>query len=220
MAQNTKSKSVDVKTGIGTLSFPKVFEETKVKNDKGEYEYSAQIIIPKSDKKTLKAIMSAIKEVGESKWGEGRWQKVRTPLRDGDAEKDNMDDNGVSYGEKYPERLGCYFINARSKKPIGIVDRDLTPIVDSGKLYAGCKVKMHLSFYAYASNGNSGIGAGLNGIQFVADGDSLGGGRPSVDSMFDELDESDDFGLDDEVEEQEQPAKKDKKSKKGKKNKG
>lgn len=211
------SKSVDITTGVGTLSFPHVFSDTVGTNDKGEKEYSIQIIIPKSDKKSLRAIMAAIKEVGEAKWGD-KWKAVRTPLRDGDAEKGDLTDDGSTKGEKYPERLGAYFINARSKKPVGVVDRDLTPISDSGRIYGGCKGKISISFYSYSQQGNTGIGAGLNGVQFIADGEPLGGGgKPAVESMFDVLDDDDDLGLDDEVDEVDEKPKKDKKAKAKKK---
>lgn len=185
----------DITTSIGTCSFPKVFPSTKGTKDDGSDDYNVQFIIPKSDKDGVRAIMRAIKEVGEAKWGDA-YKKVRIPLRDGDKESEDITDDGTSKGEKYPERLGCYFINARSQKPVGVVDRQRVPITDSDVLYGGCKIKMHVTFYPYSQSGNSGIGVALNGIQKVADGESFGGGRPSVESMFDLLEEDEDAGLD------------------------
>jgi hypothetical protein len=203
--------TVDVTTGIGTLSFPHVFASTASKNDKGETVYDIQFIIPKSQREDVRALLVAIKKVGEAKWG-ANWKKVRTPLRDGDAEKDELTEDGSTKGDKYPERLGCYFLNARSTKPVGVYDRQRNPIVSADDLYGGCKGKIAVTFYPYSTSGNHGIGVGLNGIQKIADGEAFGGGRPSVESMFDLLDEDDDLGLDDadieeEVEEEPEPPK-------------
>ena len=204
MAETVK---VDLTTGIGTLSFPHVFKETASTNDKGETTYDIQFIIPKSQRADVRAILLAIKKVGEGKWG-ANWKKVRTPLRDGDAEADEMTEDGTLKRDKYPERLGCYFLNARSTKPVGVYDRQRNPILDSNDLYGGCKGKIAVTFYPYSTSGNHGIGVGLNGVQKVADGESFGGGRPSVESMFDLLDDEDDLGLDDDLadEIEEEPA--------------
>lgn len=214
MAGNTEKKTVDVTTGIGTISFPHLFtvQAEQNKNDKGEPVYDCQFLIPKSDRDTARALLAAIKEVGEAKWGD-KWKQVRSPLRDGDKEKDGLTEDGSTKAEKYPERLGHWFINARSKKPIGVVDRTRVPIEDHSKIYAGCKVKINVTFYPYSNSGNHGIGCGLNGVQFIADGEPIaGGGKPSVESMFDLLDDADDLDLDGDdlldEEPEEKPAKK------------
>lgn len=188
--------TVDLTTGIGTLSFPHVFKETASKKDDGSLSYDIQIIIPKEQREDIRAILLAIKKVGVARWGE-KWKSVRTPLRDGDAEKDEMTEDGSTKGEKYPERLGCFFLNARSTKPVGVYDRQRNPIQQSDELYGGCKGKIAVSFYPYSQQGNHGIGVGLNGVQKIADGEAFGGGRPSVESMFDMLDDDEDLGLDD-----------------------
>lgn len=208
----TEKVTVDLTTGIGILSFPHVFKETASTNDKGETVYDIQFIIPKSQREDVRAILKAIKTVGEAKWGD-KWKQVRTPLRDGDAEKDELTEDGTSKEEKYPERLGCYFMNARSTKPVGVYDRQRNPILDQNDLYGGCKGKIAVTFYPYSNSGNHGVGVGLSGVQKVADGEPFGGGRPSVESMFDILEDDDDLGLDpddlgDEADETPAPAKK------------
>lgn len=201
---------IDVTTGVGTIAFPRVFASTAGKNDKGDMTYDIQIIIPKSQRDDVRAIFAAIKKVGEDKWGP-KWKQVRSPLRDGDAEKDELTEDGTPKGEKYPERLGCYFINARSTKPVGVYDRQRNLITEPSDLYSGCKGQIAVTFYAYSNSGNLGIGAGLNGVRKVADGESLGGGgKPSVESMFDLLDDDDldlEDGVDEEIEEVEEAPK-------------
>lgn len=191
--------TVDITTGVGTLSFPHLFSSTASTNDKGETVYDVQIIIPKSQRDDIRALLSAIKKVGEAKWG-ANWKKVRVPLRDGDKEADELTEDGTTKGEKYPERLGAYFLNARSTKPVGVYDRQRSPITDPEEVYGGCKGKIAVTFYPYSTSGNHGIGAGLNGVQKIADGEPFGAGRPSVESMFD-LIEDDDIDLDDEMDE-------------------
>lgn len=205
--------TVDLTTGIGTLSFPHVFESTHSTNDKGEKVYDIQLIIPKSQTEDIKAIIAAIKKVGEAKWGE-RWKKVSQPLRDGDKESEDLTEDGSTKGEKYPERLGCMFMNARSTKPVAVVDRSRTPITNPDDVYGGCKGKISVSFYPYNSNGKQGVGCSLNGVQKVSDGEPFGNARPKVESMFDLLEdeEGDDPFSDDEpkAEKKAKGAKKDK----------
>lgn len=213
----TDKVTVDITTPVGTLSFPHLYASTKSTNDKGEDSYDVQIIIPKSDKEGIKSLLRAIQTVGKAKWGDN-WKKVRQPLRDGDKEADDITDDGKTKGEKYPERLGCYFINARSTKPVTVVDRQRTPILEPSDVYGGCKGKINVTFYPYAQQGNSGIGAGLNGVQKIAEGEPFGAGAPPVESMFDMLDDEDEFDVDevedefdeieeDEIEEEPEPPK-------------
>lgn len=205
MADKTSVK-VDLTTGVGTVSFPRIFPSTAGKKDDGSPSFDIQLLIPKSDRETARAILTAIKQVGESKWGD-KWKGARTPLRDGDREKDELTEDGSSKGEKYPERLGHWFLNARSTKPVGVYDRQRNLITNPDDVYAGCKAKVAVTFYAYSVSGNNGIGVGLNGVQKIADGQPLGSAKPNVESMFDLLDEDDDeLGLDDvdEIEEVEE----------------
>ncbi len=195
MASSTKNEhKVTITTGPGTISFPHLFKETASKNDKGETVYDVQLIIPKSQREDVRAILRAIKEVGEAKWGDN-WRKVRSPLRDGDKEKDELTESGQTKAEVYPERLGCYFINARSSRPVAVVDRLRVPL-DSADVYGGMKGKLNIEFYPYSNSGNHGVGAGLNGVQKIADGEPFGSSAPPVESMFDLLDEDDDADLD------------------------
>lgn len=196
-----QKKTVDVTSGIGTLSFPRVFPSTAgVKKKDGVTKvYDLQFLIPKTDREQARALLKAIAEVGQAKWGDN-WKKVRTPLRDADKEKDELTDDGTTTkGEKYPERLGHWFINCRSEKPVAVVDRTRNIITDPEQIYAGVKAKVSINFYPYSVEGNHGVGAGLNGVQKIADGEPIGGGgKPAVESMFDLLDD-DDLGLDDDA---------------------
>lgn len=168
MATSTK-----VITGKVRLSYVNVFEV----NDKGKY--STAILIPKSDKATIdkiKAAVDAVKAEPKSSqiWGGKFLASFKTPLRDGDTDRDV---------EKNPEYKGCYFVNCNSGQKPGVVDAQLNPIMDKSEVYSGCFARVSINFYAYGVDGNKGIAAGLNNVQKLADGDSLSGRARAEDDF-------------------------------------
>lgn len=179
-------KNTKITTGMVRLSYAHIWEPQK--SEDGKENYSASLIIPKSDKKTLKLIEEAIDnaiENGKDKIGTASKNRLQLPLRDGDEERD--DD---------PVYADAYFINARSQKQPIIVDRRVQPIIDQDEVYSGCYVNASISFFAYNFQGKKGVGVALNAIQKVKDGDVLGGGRISAESEFSSLDDDDDDMLD------------------------
>ena len=97
---------------------------------------------------------------------------LKTPLRDGDAER--PDD------EVY---RNSYFINANSATAPGIVDADRNQIIDRSEMYSGVKGRASINLYAFNSNGNKGIACGLNNLQKIADGTPLGGKSRAEDDF-------------------------------------
>lgn len=181
MAQPAKQLNTKVVTGKVRFSYANVHQPRGF--DGQEAKYSICLLIPKRDTKTVAAINAAIeaaKEVGRDKWGGKIPPNLRTPLRDGDVEKDQ------------PEFRGHYFINASSKFKPGIVDRNRDPLLDPTEFYSGCYGRASINFYAYNFAGNRGIAAGLNNLQKLADGEPLGG-RTRAEDEFDEWNEDDDF---------------------------
>ena len=149
----------------------------------GTPKYSVSLIIPKSDKKTVEAIKAAIQaayEEGESKLkGNGKTvpalSVLKTPLRDGDLER--PDDEAYA---------NSYFVNANSGTAPGIVDADRQPIIDHSEVYSGVYGRASINFYAFNSNGNKGIACGLNNLQKMRDGESLGGKTRAEDDFADD----------------------------------
>jgi len=167
-------KSTKVVTGKVRFSYLHVWEPQAI--DGGtEKKYSVSLLINKSDTKTLAAINAAInaaKETGKGKWGGKVPPKLKLPLRDGDEER--PDD---------PTYAGCYFLNATAKTKPGVVDKDVRPILDQEELYSGCFGRASITFFAFDTNGNRGIACGLNNIQKLEDGESLGG-RQTAEADF------------------------------------
>lgn len=147
--------------------------------DGGEPKYSTAILIPKSDKATVKKIKQAIedaKQAGIAKLGGKIPANLKQPLRDGDAEK--PDD---------PNYAGHYFLNANNKRQPGIVDAQRNEIINPNVVYSGAYGRVNITFYAFAVPTQKGIACALNHVQFLEDGEPLDG-RVSVDEAF-----SDDF---------------------------
>ncbi|ARD98865.1 hypothetical protein V425_04185 [Lactococcus lactis RTB018] len=179
---NNKTNTTKVVTGVNTrLSYAHLFEPVSING--GPEKYSVSVLIPKDDMKTIQAIEKAIDaaiEVGIAKFGGKKPNKVsiKIPLRDGDTERDD---------EAYK---GHYFINANSTNPPQLVDKQVNPILDRSQVYSGCYARVSINFYAYNSSGNKGIAAGLGNLQFVRDGEPLGGKSKATDD-FTTLDDED-----------------------------
>lgn len=155
----------------------------------GTPKFSVRLIIPKSDMVTVNKIKAAIQaayEEGESKLkGNSRsvppLSAIKTPLRDGDAER--PDD---------PAYANSYFINANSTTAPGIVDADRNPILERSEVYSGVYGRASINLYAFNTNGNKGIACGLNNLQKIRDGEPLGS-RSRAEDDFDIDDDDDDF---------------------------
>ena len=174
-------------TGVNTRwSYVNAWEPKSING--GAPKYSVSLIIPKSDTKTLEKIRTAIQaayEEGQSKLkGNGRSvpaiSALKTPLRDGDAER--PDDEAYA---------NSYFVNANSGTAPGIVDADRNPILERSEVYSGVYGRASINFYAFNSNGNKGIACGLNNLQKIRDGEPLGGKSRAEDDFAEE--DEDDF---------------------------
>lgn len=151
-------------------SYANVWEPKSING--GAQKYSVSLIIPKSDTKTVAKIEAAIKAA--YKEGEGKLKGngksvpalsiLKTPMRDGDLER--PDD---------PAYANTYFVNANATSAPGIVDADRNPILTRSDVYSGVFGRASISFYAFNSSGNKGIACGLNNLQKLHDGESLGG---------------------------------------------
>jgi len=169
-------------TGVKTRwSYANVWQAKSING--GTPKYSVSLIIPKSDTKTVTAVKNAIQaayDEGQSKL-KGNSKSVpaltaiKTPLRDGDAER--PDD------EAYKD---SYFINANSATAPGIVDAARNPIIEHSEIYSGVYGRASINFYAFNSNGNKGIACGLNNLQKISDGEPLGGKTRAEDDFADE----------------------------------
>lgn len=174
MEQSTK-----VITGKVRFSYAHVFTPASV-GEGEDKKYSVSLIIPKSDKKTIKKIDEAIARAlveGKAKFGGKVPKNYKSPLRDGDEERED--------DESYADSM---FISANSSRKPGIVDENLDPILDPEEFYSGCFGRASVNFYAFNVNGNKGIACGLNNLQKLEDGERLGGGTSAEEDFGNEDD--------------------------------
>lgn len=179
-------------THVVRLSYANIASPKR--NPEGKERYSAQIIIDKSDTKTIKKLEAAINELKSDPKAiakmEGKTQFIKLNLRDGDTDPAVADQ---------PETYeGKYFINVNSDKQPMCFTRDkvkMEPFDIEEEIYSGVYVQAQLGVFVYNVNGKKGVGFGLNGLRKVKDGPRLGGVGVNVsdfdDDLGDDLDDDD-----------------------------
>ena len=189
MAKTTVKNPCKVITGPKTIFSYLNVNEPKVPLGGGTPKYSVSLIIPKSDVTTYNKIQAAIRAAYEEGQGKLRGagksvpalEDIKLPLRDGDKKGDDA-------------YKGCWYINANSTTKPGVVDADRQPIIETSELYSGIVGRASITLYAFNTNGNKGIAAGLNNLQKLADGTPLGGHSRAEDDFADlDDDDADDF---------------------------
>lgn len=172
------------------ISYPQVF--TPKAFQAGQIpRYGLVIMVDKKSKEQtdfMKLLYKDATEVLVEKWPNPE-MRPRIPLtghdkslfKDGDTALNNQ---GIPIKEKSPEYVGHYLIRANSLQKPTLVDKSRQEIMNTDKIYAGCYCKVNVNVYAFDQPLNKGVTIGLNGVQFWADGEPLGGGKPSVDEMF------------------------------------
>lgn len=186
----TDNASVKVTTGKVRLSFPNLFKARKAEENQ-EPKFSVEILIPKTDTKTVDKIRKAQNAAANSEkgrkalgdivpvYGSDKFnaKKFNDTLRDGDDE-DEQDGR--------PERAGHWFMNVRSSeqyKP-NVVNKDLDRITDQSEVYGGVFGRVSMSAYAYSTQGNKGVSFGLNSVMILGYGEPLGAAREKVEDAF------------------------------------
>ena len=157
------------------LSYTHVFEKHSFDGNPDNGKYSTNILIPKTETETIKALKSAIEAAKNaaiaSKW-QGKCPKdLKSPLLDGDQKDDD---------EVY---AGHYYLNAKASTRPGVVDRNGQPIIDEEEIYSGVWAYVSVAFFGFNVNVNKGLSCGLNNIKKSKDDEKLGG-RVSASTDF------------------------------------
>ena len=156
------------------LSYPHLFQARAIQAG-DDPKFGAAFLIPKTHP-SVSDILAAIEAEKGAKWGASAPPAVKSTLYDGDTDpKHNTDSNNH----------GHYILNASSSQdqPPTLVDTNLQKVINPTTFYAGCYVNADIGFYSYDKGVSKGIAAGLNGVQFAADGERIDG-RPSAEDMF------------------------------------
>ena len=187
------AKETKVITGKVRLSYVHLFEPYSPDEDKAP-RYSCVILIPKTDKATMRSIREAQKAALEN--GVSSVFGGKLPREWHDTIKDGDDEDQTDL-ERNPEYAGHWYMSIAAKTKPGIVDQRREPITDSSDVYSGCYARISMNAFAYNVKGNKGVSFGLNHVQKWADGDFLGG-RSRAEDEFDDLDD-DGYGDEDSV---------------------
>ena len=168
-----------ITTGKVRASYVSIFQP-KVPQNGGDPKYSVTLLIPKTDTATINGIyaeMEKAKQEGAQKVFGGNVPPVcRTPLYDGDGVRPS----GEAFGE---ECRGHLVMTASAKLQPSIVGLNMENIINPAEVYSGCYIRANINFFAYNTNGNKGIGCGLNAVQKIEDGEPLTA-RVSAEEAF------------------------------------
>jgi hypothetical protein len=121
----------------------------------------------------LSGIEAAIKEAGEEQFGKTLPKKVALPIKDGNEETDDA-------GEVYASSKNMRIIRFKStRKPPCIGPAGGEDLIEASDIYSGCYIKVKADFFGYTHpQGGKGVSAGMSAIQFVRNGERIGGGAP------------------------------------------
>lgn len=158
-----------ITVGPARFSYMNIFSPRKT--DRGEYQYSIVLLIPKEPHKfcpepdkEVEGIKAAIRAAAQS----DKLKKAKNwaqPLKDGDKEVN---------GDGQPKYPGYWYIGAKAftrdregNEKLGPVVRDgkNTPISAHSGFVSGDWGKAILYFSAYDTSGNKGVAAYLNAVQ-------------------------------------------------------
>jgi hypothetical protein len=174
------------------IAFPHLFTPQASLEEGGTPKYNANFLIAKGSENE-RLIKEAVLAAATEQW-KGNAAKVlgaletsKKCLRDGDK---NLDDSG-EVRKGYEDHV---FVVASNKARPTVVNKDKTPLVEGdGVIYGGCYVNALVDVYPMDKDKIRGVFAELRGVQFVADGERLGGSAPA---SLDEFDDVEDDGED------------------------
>ena len=168
-----------ITTGKVRASYVHIFTP-RVPDNGGEPKYCVTLLIPKNDVATLNAIYADIErakqEGAQRAFGGNIPPQCKTPIYDGDGYRPS----GEAFGE---ECRGHMVLTASAKQQPVVVGLDMQNIINPADVYSGCYIRASINFFAYNSNGNKGIGCGLNAVQKIEDGEPLSA-RVSAEEAF------------------------------------
>lgn len=189
----TNYAELQVVTKPAILSYPSLFKaRPKHPKTPNVLTYQAAIVLPPSfDLGPIKAAMAAAKTKMDRKGVIAPARRITenmdpkgNPLHKAE-EKTKVGEDGKPFLPKGYEP-GGHFITVHKRVEDGrptLVDERVQPVIDEAKFYAGCWCAFHIGAFVWENEGKWGVSFGLNGVQFVKDGERLGG-RPDISSQF------------------------------------
>jgi hypothetical protein len=153
------------------LSFPHLITPSGFGD--GPKTYNAVLLIDKAGQSTpqYKAMKDACVTAAKAKWGDKvNMKSLRNPFRDGN-EKD------------YAGYADCVYISVKSNQKPGLVDENVSPLLDLDRIFPGANVIADVNVGTYDQGGNKGVAFYLQHMQFLKGGERLDG-KSSATSVF------------------------------------
>ena len=153
----------------GKVRFSFAFLNKSRTNDRGEEKFSVTVLAPKNDPAFLKTFRAAEREAAVKKFpgkDEAFYKVIKSVLHDGDG----LRPTGEAFG---PECKGCWVFTASTDDRPGCIDENLQPLMEPIK--SGDYGRVSVNMYGFDTKGNRGVAAGLNNVQLLERGESLGG---------------------------------------------
>ena len=177
---NKRINETNIRIGEVRFSYAHVFEPSATEEGKPP-KYSVAILWPKTETAITKLVEEAVaaaKEKGKtSKWGGKIPANCKTPIRDGDIDR-----------EDDPSYKGMYFMNCSSKQKPGIrvlENGQVVEALDQQDFYSGCWGAITVNMFPYENSGNKGVAVGLNNVIKTRDDEKLAGGATAEQDFGD-----------------------------------
>jgi hypothetical protein len=165
-----------IQTPYGILSFPTLFSP-KPRAEGGKAVYSCVVIFDEAAQRTpeYKAMQAAFLSCAQDKWGPSTQIKnVYSPFKDAGEKSDKY--------QGYEE--GFTYISPWSERKPGIVDARLQDVLTPEEVYAGQKVRLQVSPFAWLNSGRKGVSFGLQNVQIVGKNAPRIDGRVAANKAF------------------------------------
>lgn len=155
-------------TTVARIAFPALAAPKK--NDQGVEKYGCVLLF---DKKTtdISILRGLVKKAISEEFGAKLPGNLKLGIKDGDVPNGNGSiPNGFA---------GHWVVPCSSKYKPGCYTAAAKQTMDAGIFYAGCYVIAQVNVFTFKAQGNNGASFGLASLQFVRDGEKLGGGAPT-----------------------------------------
>jgi Protein of unknown function (DUF2815) len=171
------ASSEKMKTGLVRLAFSNGLFELQ-KDDWGNLNWTSTLLIPKSD--SLAPYEKLALEAATTEWGDKALQLIKgkvvhSPFLDGDGPQGKSKTTGVEHAG-FPGHTFLRVKSGENYRPT-LIDRQKMPITKRDQLYSGCYVFAVVHCFTWDNEKKGkGLTFGIDMVQFVKDGENLGGG--------------------------------------------
>ena len=184
----------DVRGSFLVLGEPEFYQGKKQRPD-DKRRWSCTFLLP-YDSPQLKVAWAVMEDLAKEKWG-AKYGPVWENMK-GDSKLSCLTDGKRKAYEGY---AGHYALTAHRTEDKGrplVLDSDKSPVYQpdnslypgkAGRVYSGCYVNGHVSFWAQDNSNGKAIRAELLGIQRNRDGDAFSGGIAPDADAFEEITE-------------------------------